>query len=335
MGTTLYCDPLGGTLEITKTLGGMFVAPALPGQKVIRIDWPNNKENGAELMPSSAAHYNIVINLKIQIAAALPTATAADPVRVVGQSGGGQGIERFLREEGAWLLALLTSLGKTIDCIIFYVLGSPETKFTGASYLYPAQSKPIYPGDGTKCGKNGGAHDSTCPSTMANHGGFGVGYGLPINCPFIVNMVIIQYDGWAMAPTTPAHSQLTKLFDLWIFGLPRQVWNQSIACYMKSGEGPHGEYDAKDSKTLSHPDVFTFKDNANSQHPNVYYRYIRRYPFPGYDKIKAIRFLARNKDMTTRASIDAAFAATSPTRGMQITIPAPDYNTVASWFPLS
>ncbi|WP_131809598.1 hypothetical protein, partial [Mycolicibacterium iranicum] len=200
MGVTLYIDPLGGTLEINKTLGGMFVAPTLPQQKTIRIDWPNNSKNGAELLPSSGQHYVIVANLKAEIPKHLPNATAADPIRVVGHSGGAQGIDRFLREEGAWLLALLNSLGKSINCIRFYLLGDPEQKFTGASYLYPNQSPPIYPGTGAKCGKNGGPHDATCPSTMANHGGYGIGSGLPPTCPFIVDVVCIQYDGWAMAP---------------------------------------------------------------------------------------------------------------------------------------
>lgn len=331
MGTTLYCDPLMGTLDINNTLGGMFVAPTLPNQKVVWVKWPNGGRGGGSVIPSSAASYTCAQNLWTEIQANIGTATATDPLRVVGHSGGAQNIMRFLREFGAQLQALLTSLGKPLNCILFYCLGSPEAKFTGASYLYPAQSPPVYPGDGTKCGANGGPHDANCPSTLANHGGYGVGSGLPLTCPFTVHVVAIQFDGWAMAPTNPNHPELTKNYDTLLFAIIRKVWSHSPFCAMKAGSGPHGEYGMKGSKSLSHPDAFSYVDPAQ---PTVTYWYIRRYPFPGYDKVKAIRFLARNLDMKNRASIMTAFAATDSTHGLQITIPPPDYTAVASWFAL-
>lgn len=334
MGTTLYCDPLMGSLKINTTLGGMFVAPALPNQKVVWVTWPNGGRGGGSILPSSAASYTCAQNIWTAVQAEIGTATAADPLRLVGHSGGAQNIMRFIREFGDQLLALLASLGKPISCIRFYCLGCPEQKFTGASYLYPSQSPPAYPGDGTKCGANAGPHDSNCPSAMEHHGGHGIGSGLPLDCPFFVDVVSMEYDGWAMAPTNPSHPELVKQFDILAFFIPRKVWDHSVICAMKASNGPHGEYDIKGSKSLSHPDSFPFEDPDPLQ-PNVTYWYIRRYPFPGYDKIKAIRFLVRNKDMKNRASINAAFAATDSTHGMQISIPPPDYSAVASWFPLT
>jgi hypothetical protein len=333
MGTTLYCDPLMGTLDINRTLGGMFVHPTLNNQKVIWVEWPNGGRGKGSIIPSSAASGICVANLWVAVQENIGTATAADPLRIVGHSGGAQNIMRFIREKSAALQSLLTSLGKPINCIVFYCLGCPEQKFTGASYLYPVQSPAAYPGDGTKCGLNGGPHDANCPSLYpSQHGGYGIGYGLPLTCPFTVHVVSMQYDGWSMAPTNPAHPQLNKFYDILAFVIPRKVWDHSLICAMKASNGPHGEYHAKDSKNLSHADAFSYTDPAQT---TVKYWYIRRYPFPGFDKSRTIRFIARSLDMKNRASIDTAFAATDSTHGMQISIPAPDYSAVASWFPLS
>lgn len=330
MGHTLYLDPLLGTLKIKTTMGGMFVPPALPNQQVVWVEWPNGGRGGGSAIPSNGAANTAVENLWTAVQANIASATAADPMRIVGHSGGAQAIMKFIREKWAALKALLISLGKPLNAVQFYCLGCPEQKFTGASYLYTANSPPAYPGDGTRCGASGGAHDGTCPTPLQWHGGYGLGYGLPEPCEATVHVVSNQWDGWSMAPTNMNHPELNKIYDALLFVLFRKVWDHSIICYLKSSTGPHGRYDTKDSKTLSSPDVFSHLDPAN---PTVRYYYVRTYPFPGYDKIWA-RFLQRNKDMANRASIDAAFAATDATHGMQITIPAPDYTAVPTWFPL-
>lgn len=331
-GITLYTYPLIGTLKIKTTLGGQFVSN---GQKVIRVPWPNGgAEDGGSLLPSSQASGIGSANLRTQILAIIPELSATNMCDVVGHSGGAQNIMRCIREHGAEIQAAMQAAGKDLSWLRFWPLGCPEQKFTGASYLYPAQSPPIYPGDGTKCGGTGGnngPHDSNCPSAYpSQHGGYGVGSGLPEPCPFTVNVVSNQWDGWSMAPTNMNHPALTKIYDVLLFVLPRKVWDHNPVCYMKSSTGPHGKYDTKDSKTVPGPEAFSYTDPAN---PTVKYWYIRTYPFPGFDKLWA-RFLKRNRDMEQRPSIDTAFAATDATHGMQISIPAPDYTAVASWFPL-
>lgn len=330
MGVTVHIDPLLGDLNPKLALGGMFNPP---GQKLVWAEWPNGGRGGGSPIPSNQAAHTGMMALYNAIIANIPAATLADPMKVIGHSGGAQIIMKLLREKGADIQSALTAAGKTLPCIEFYPMGCPEQKFTGASYLYPVQSPAVYPGDGSKCGASGAPHDGTCPTPLAYHGGNGVGYGLPEPCPFTVHVVSNQYDGWSQAPTNPDHPWMTKYFDMLLFVVRRINWSHDIlGCYLKSSTGPHGTYDVKGSKSLSSPDAFNWTDSAN---PTVKYWYIRTYPFPGFDKIKWLRFMARDQDKKYRPTIDQAYAATSTTRGMQISIPPPDYSAVSSWFPSS
>lgn len=322
MGTTLYLHPLGGELEIKKVLGGTLAA----GNTCINVPWPHKK-----LIPSNDSAHTGKVNLLAAIVAALPTSSTLDPIKIAGQSGGGQVMMKTIREDRAAIIAAIAAAGKTAGCIEWYIFGCPEQKFTGTSYLYTAQDPPIYPGDPTKGGK---VHDGSCPTPSGMHGGYGVGYGLPATVSGIgqINVISLQYDGWSHAPTNRLHAQLNKLYTLLP---PQKVWDYGIFPYLKSAKeakgGPHGKYDIEGTVPLTDPSCFVFTDTDG-----VKYWYIRTYPFPGYDTVKAIRFLARNLDMKYRSSIDtSAYGMTDSTHGTPVTITAPDYTAVISWFPLT
>jgi hypothetical protein len=318
MGVTLYLDGAfaawKGGFKIKYALNGELVAPA-PGQtqKIVKVQWPGQWGD-----VSNASAHKGKLNLRAAITANLSQATAADPMRIAGHSGGGQTIMKMLREDGPALEAELTAAGKGKNVLKFYILGSPEMKFIGTSYLYPDADGADYPGDPAHGGQ---AHTAGCPTPPEFHGGYGIGYGLPEPCTWYCECVAVQYDGWANAPTNEAgHPDVNK------------VWNTGLFAKTKSASGPHGDYDKKGFPGLTGGDAFSWYDAAN---PTVRYSIIRRYPFPAYDTISWMRFLIRNKDMTNRAAIDACYDATDSTHGRQVTVPAPDYTAVATWFPLT
>lgn len=323
MGTTLYIDPLIGSLDGRTALGGMF-APV--GQKLVHVPWPNGGRGGGSIIPSNAAAHTGMTNLYNAVVAHLGDASVGDPLNVIGHSGGAQIIMKMLREKRTDLQAAITAAGKTLPSVVFYPMGCPEQKFTGASYLYPEYSPPIYPGNPAQ---GGTPHTSECPTPPAFHGGYTVGSGLPSPCPFTVHVVSTQYDGWSMAPTNPDHPWMTRTYDIFMFVIARKMWDHSIFCALKSSSGPHGRYDTADSIPLSDPGAVSYTDPAQ---PTVKYWYLRTYPFPAFDKIKWLRFMARDQDKRYRPTINAAYGPTSSTRGMQVTVPLPDYTAVSSWF---
>lgn len=303
MGATLYIDPLLGPINPKKFMKGQF----LNHKPHLEVVWPN-----MDPLPKNANAHIGMTNLTTLMTA--NQGSSGDPTNIIGHSGGSQIAMKWLREIGP-----TSPLPK--GNYHFWLAGSPEQKYTGASYLYPAQSPPVYPGDPA----NGApAHDGSCPTPLANHGGYGIGSGLPATCPWHVNVISNQYDGWSDAPNSSwaTNAELSRKYGSIAFFIPQYVWNHSPICLMKSLSGPH---DAVEYETHSIADTGTqvYTDPANA---TVKYYYIPTYPFPSINKVKWITWLARNLDMARRPVVEAAYTH------RPVTMPTPDYSAVPTWF---
>lgn len=174
--------------------------------------------------------------------------TAADPTNVLAWSMGSQGVDKLLREKGADLLAT----GVAPNTLHFYLCGDPEHKFNGASVLAPGRFPAVYPGTT--------GHSIFCPAgcKASYHGGYGVGYGLPPNCAWYVDCLVMGYDGWCDFE----NDQANQLADM-------------NAKYGRTNyPGPHQSYG---SFLLNDANTGVYHETAT-----VTYRYRSTYPMPLY-----------------------------------------------------
>lgn len=310
MSAIITIDPLLDSLDAKTFLGGRFLSEAHgydPKRPVIRARWDNR-----DPIPSNQAAHDGMMELK-RVLEANP-GTALEPVDILCWSGGAQVAKKFAREQanGAALPA---------NSVRVWAAGCPESKFTGASVLYPVDTPAVYPGNKP--------HTAGCPTPLAFHGGYGVGYGLPLTIPacFVEwNEVINQYDGWADAPIVPTNSELTRIYGRIFFIIVQRVWEKTgfFSLLKSGGQGPHGEYQGRRAKTLDNQIVFTDPDQ-----PKVKYRYLPTYPFPSINRASRASATARNLDRQRRPVAETAWSR-------PVTIPPPDYSAaVPTWFPTS
>ena len=201
-------------------------------------------------------------------------------------------------------------------------------KFTGCVYLWPNIDKSVYPGDGTKCGKGGTApHDSTCPYLYpSQHGGWGVGCGIPPVMPWDVTWIANQYDGFADCPvnfeSVPELDRRVTIFGLDV--VPPWFDNGVIWPRLRTGkESTHKSDPQYYLGTLDGADTVTYTDPAQ---PTQKYRWRMKYPMPYAYPKRMIRYWARAMDLDMRATWDEGWER-------PVTLPVPDYATLPSWVP--
>ncbi len=321
MSALLYVNPLLGIMDPRLMLAGRFVNDDLMpdvDRPIVNVKWDN-----FDFIPKNTnAHDGALELVRLML---LYPGTPADPTDIVCHSGGSQVANKAIREI-EHLLALLG--GGTIDWsgYRFWLCGDPETCFTGASYLYPEACPPVYPGNTS--------HYPGCPTPPEFHGGYGIGFGLPFPCPVEVNVIIHQYDGWAMAPVDPDNSEMRRAQGISLFGIlfGSRVWDFTLGCITKQVPHAGRTYYGLDIDAGTDGGVFTYTDPLR---PSVKHWYVRNYPVPSLAKVR-LKWLARDLDIKRRPVMDQAYGPynAGSRRGLPVTIPAPDYDDTLSWFSL-
>lgn len=308
MGLCAYLAGAGGSLDIKKFLGGVTTL----GNTVYKVpDNPFDISNGG-------AHSTMMALYQWMLDVA-PNVSPANPAIIPAHSRGTQVCLKLMREKGAALI----SQGVDPNAYKFYLAGCPEAPYTGSSVLWPTLDVPIYPGVGTKCGKGGGSHDSTCPTPLPNHGGFTVGYGPPNPCPWKIWFIINEWDGWAHAPAGYASEPS--------FGRPRFLGIPQGQPFFEPGNlinrmrfnGSHasGKYNRNPFDAAV--------PKATFSELNFTYIYLQIYPMPIAKEFDSIRVWAKQKDAKYRPLWKAAY--TNMPSG--VVVPAPNYAELPSWIP--
>ena len=317
-GTLLVIDPAGNKIDGKKMLGGALWDDTT---KVVRV--PTNNASLSSF--SGKAAYADIVSLNETLLA--NPGTPSVPTKIVTHSRGGSIASTWFRVMGP---------GSAIDpaTLKWYICGCPDMKFTGAVYLWPDRDKPTYPGDGTKCGgTNGGEpHDANCPFLYpSQHGGWGVGSGIPATMPWDVTWIANQYDGWADCPIN--YEDVDELDERVTFlGVTLQYpWFDNttdlakILSRLRSGDtSPHNSEKYYYKGPLDGAGTVTYTDPAQ---PTQKYRWRVTYPMPYAYAQRMIRFWARAKDMKYRPIWE-------PGWDRPVTMPLPDYTSVPSWIPL-
>jgi len=258
-GTLLYINAFTGDMSVKEFLGGML-APA--GTKVINIPYPNKWYNGV-----SNTHANTAV-ANLTAALANNQGTVGEPTVVVGHSAGAQFIYKWIREVGP-------TSPQDPTTVVFYAVGNPEQKYTGASYRYYSESTPIYPGNGN----------------------YGDGWGLPTSgIGWTVHTVANEYDGWADAPNDPNNSEVVKKV-----GGKKEHWSHSIFCWTKSSNGPH----SGKAYTANLDNAFSYNDTA--QGTNVWYHWIPRDPMPRAKNLSGTNFARQEMEKYYRPILNEAY----------------------------
>jgi hypothetical protein len=266
-GTVLYINGFGGSMDPKEFLGGMLVEAKDP---IINIEYPNQIINGV-----SETHADTAMN---NLDAALGTyvGTAANPTKVVGHSAGASFIYKWIREKGP-----TSSVDPTK--VIFYAVGNPEMKHTGAIWRYPNDHPAIYPG----------------PST--NQAGVGVGWGIPATgVTWELHSVANEYDGWADAPNDPLNDEVERVISSSFFGLQKH-WDTSLFCFTKSASGPHsGKAYTKNLDT-----AFSYNDTA--QGTDVWYHWIPADNIPRVNALSWLSFVSESVAAASRPELNEAY----------------------------
>ena len=322
MSALLYINPLLGIIDPRVMFAGRFVDEtkvADPDRPVVNVKW-----NNFDFIPKNTnVHPGALELVRLML---LYPGTPGDPTDIVCHSGGSQLANKAIREMD-YLLSLLG--GGTLDPANyrFWLAGDPESCFTGASYLYPEACPPVYPGNTP--------HTASCPTPPEFHGGYGVGFGLPFPCPWTVNVVVHQYDGWAMAPLDPDNTEMRRSNGISLFGIlfGQRVWDFTIGCVLKQASHSGKVYEKLDIDAGEAGGVFTYVDPLR---PTVKHWYVRQYPVPSLSSVR-LKWLARDLDIKRRPTMDAAYGPYNPTtrRGLPVTIDPPDYDEGLSWFAFS
>lgn len=258
-GTLLYLNPFGGSMDPHKFLDGMFVDP---GTKVVNVPYPNSLFDSV-----SNDNANIAVANLTEALANNPGTTEV-PTKVIGHSAGGQMIYKWVREVGP-------TSPQDPDTVVFYSVGNPEQKYTGASYRYTAESPPIYPGGGA----------------------YGDGWGLPVSgIPWTIHTVANEYDGWADAPADPNNVEVLKTV-----GGKSVHWSQSMFCWTKSSSGPH----SGKAYIKNLDDAYTHQDTG--QGANVYYHWIPRDPMPRAKNLGFFSFMRQEVELEARPILNEAY----------------------------
>lgn len=303
-GTLLVIDPLGADINGKK----MFSGALWDNQtKVIRVPQDNKSLSSV----SGGASWADMMRINDTLLA--NPGTPQQPTRIVTHSRGGSMACSWFRVMGP---------NSSIDpaTLKWYIAGCPEMKYTGSVYLFPTLDKPVYPGDGTKCGKWGGPHDSTCPYAFpSQHGGRGVGHGHPPVMPWDITWIANQFDGFADSPAL--YLNVPDLKNPRFLAPP---WFEpgNIFCGLRQNSmhkaDPH-YYDGG----LTGPDIALYTDPTN---PTSKYMWRMKYPMPRARDERLIRFWARQKDLKYRSIWEAGWSRPVP-------MPLPDYASVPSWIP--
>ena len=258
-GTLLYINGFTGDMKPKEFLGGML-APA--GTKIINVPYPNQWHDGV-----SEAHAETAIANLDQALTDNP-GTVSAPTKVVGHSAGGQFVYKWIREEGPTSLIDPTT-------VVFYSVGNPEQKYTGASYRYPTESPPIYPGGGN----------------------YGDGWGLPVSgIPWEVHTVANEYDGWADAPNDPNNEEVVKKV-----GGKTEHWSHSILSWTKSSNGPH----SSKRYTSNLDDAYSYQDTA--QGTNVWYHWLPQEYMPRAKNLALFAFMRQSVEEESRPVLNEAY----------------------------
>lgn len=300
MGRCAYLAGAGGMLDVKKFLGGIGAT----GNTVYKVP------DDAFDVSNFSAHATMM-NLRQWILDVAPSVSPAAPAIVVAHSKGTQIVLKLFREQGAWLI----SQGIDVNAFRFYLAGCPEAPYTGACVRFPTEDYPTYPGIGTRCGKGGGSHDSTCPTPLPNHGGFTVGYGPPNPCPWKIWFIINEWDGWAHVPD--GYASVPSMGKERFLGIPYgQPYFEPGNLFNKmrfNGTHASSEYNV---------DPFSSIPKVVFTELNFTYIYIQKFPMPKAQN--KTRFWRRKLDQEFRPLWKAAY--TNMPSG--VVIPNPDYNTV-------
>lgn len=266
MGYFLYATPPGGKLDPKTYLGGI---PA-KGKKAVRIPMDDNMVTA---FLNSSAHADMLL---LDAALHKYPGTPEDPTVV--------GLRSRTSEVGdKWQRELGPKSDIDPDTVVFYFAGDPETRDTGACFLYPKEDEPAYPGTRV--------HYKGCPTPPEFHGGNGVGCGLPIVCRYFINVVIAEYDGWAMCPP-PAGLKIPEIKDFLTLG--------TKTCLSRRTDGPHGAYQVP--LTDSRVRRYSYKDQ-----PTVNYYVLPADQIPGISLIKRIFGTWRADDKRRRLAVNPAY----------------------------
>lgn len=317
MSALLYVNPLLGLIDPRKVLNGRFVDEDFvvnPSRPVVNVKWKN-----FDPFPKNTNTHAAMLELDRLLH--LYPGTPEDPTDIVCHSAGSEVADKWMREMGPFS-------DIPVNSIRWWLLGDPEAPFTGACYLYPTAMPPVYPGVTP--------HTASCPTPPEFHGGYGVGFGAPPVCPWTVNYVIHQYDGWAMAPLDPDNVELRRFTGLTFFGIPlsgSRVWDFSLGCVLKQASHKGTTYEGVNIDAGLPGGVVTYVDPLR---PTIKMWYVRQYPVPSLSNVR-VRFLARDLDIKRRPIMDLAYGPYNPgtRKGLPVTIPPPDYAAVPSWFALS
>lgn len=315
-GTLLVLDPASNEIDGKKMLGGALWDS---DTKVIRVKTDNSILTGI----TSQASYQDMLNLEAELRA--NPGTVSVPTRIVSSSRGGSIACSFFRS---------TFLHTGINPALYswHLCGCPDMKFTGANYLWPNIDKSVYPGDGTKCGKGGGPHDSTCLYPYpSGHGTWGQGSGIPATMPWDVTWYANQYDGWADAPVNWASVPSLDERQVFLGMTLRYPWFDNtgtlskILSRLRSGDtSPHtADPNYYRAGISGSPGTVTYTDPAQ---PTQKYVWRTTYPMPYAIENKWLRFWARAKDLKQRPIWEAAWSR-------PVTVPLPDYASLPSWIP--
>lgn len=275
-GTLLYINAFTGDMKPKEFLDGML---APPGTNIINVPYPNQWYDGVSNEHAETA----VANLTQALADNQGTVSA--PTKVVGHSAGAQFIYKWVREVGP-------TSPQDPDTVVFYSVGNPEQKYTGASYRYPTESPPMYPGGGA----------------------YGDGWGLPVSgIPWTIHTVANEYDGWADAPNDPNNEEVVKKV-----GGKAVHWSHSIFSYTKSASGPHSGA-AYNQQNLDN--AYSFNDTA--QGTNVWYYWIPIDPMPRAKNLVWLSFMRQEVEEEARPTLNQAYDDRPVDLGKNV-LPDPD-----------
>ena len=149
-------------------------------------------------------------------------------------------------------------------------------KYTGASYRYPTESPPIYPGGGS----------------------YGTGgWGIPLTgVPWELHTVANEYDGWADAPNDIDNVEVKKTV-----GGKAVHWSHSIFSWTKSSNGPHsGKAYTKNLDT-----AYSYNDTA--QGTDVWYHWIPTDPMPRAGALVWLSFMKEQVETEARPILNEAY----------------------------
>jgi len=267
-GTVLYINGFGSKgLDVKKVLAGMLHETSDP---IINIYYPNQILDGV-----SETHADTAMN-NLDAALLANVGTVGNPTKVVGHSAGAQFIFKWIREKGP-----TTSVDPTK--VIFYGVGNPEMKHTGAIWRYPDDHTAIYPG----------------PST--NQAGVGVGWGLPATgVTWEVHNIANEYDGWADAPNDPNNNEVKRVISSGFLS-SKKHWDTGIFCWTKGADGPHSSL----NYTKNLDTAFSYNDTA--QGTNVWYHWIPADNIPRVNALSWLSFVSESVAAQSRPELNEAY----------------------------